>query len=115
MNALTVGSYAAIALIGFLVLLKLYKLVKAEGARQQERKDMEAFNAMLKDVAPDFYADNFGTDALGVLDLEAWGNNTGAKPEFRLVSDKGDGRRRDTPGDEDKREDGKHAVSDRER
>lgn len=51
MNALTMGSYAAIAIIGFLVLLKLYKLVKAEGARQQGRKDKEMFNEERAELA----------------------------------------------------------------
>ena len=88
MNALTMGSYAAIAIIGFLVLWKLYKLVKAEGASQQKAEDEEIINEWLKENAPDLYNNFYGIDALWVSTKDAWGENTGARATIRIVSDK---------------------------
>ena len=101
MNALTIGSYAAIALMGILVLYKLYKLVKAEGASQQKVKDEEAINEWLKENAPDIYNNFYGIDALSVSGEDAWGENSGSRAKIRIISNKEADGARNTGGDSD--------------
>ena len=72
MNALTIGSYAAIAVIGFLVLYKLYKLVKAEGASQQKDKTNRKVNSVAAKVLKRVIDGTYGTRAWRVLKPGKW-------------------------------------------
>ena len=72
MNALTMGSYAVIAIIGFLVLWKLYKLVKAEGASQQKDKTNRKGIKVAKEYLKRAYDGVVGTDGFGVLNPKRW-------------------------------------------
>ena len=88
MNALTIGSYAAIALMGILVALWIYRRGKAEGASQQKAEDEEIINEWLKENASDIYNGHIGINAFRVSSDNAWGGkDTGARVEIGVVSD----------------------------
>ena len=89
MNALTIGSYAAIALMGILVALWIYRRGKAEGASQQKAEDEEIINEWLKENASDIYNGHIGINAFRVSSDDAWGSkDSGARVEIRVVSDR---------------------------
>ncbi len=100
MNALTMGSLAAIAFMGILTALWLYRRGKAEGASEQDDKNTEDINEYLADKAPDFYDGNIGTNALGVRDRDAWGKGSPANAGVRVEPGNGDVSKRGKDGGE---------------
>ncbi|KKL89392.1 hypothetical protein LCGC14_1915160 [marine sediment metagenome] len=98
MNALTIGSYAAIALMGILVALWLYRRGKAEGANEQEKENREANSEYMEDHAEDWYDGRIGTDALPVLDRDAWRESATPNIKPRVESRKNGSPKREKDG-----------------
>ena len=88
MNSLIWLAIAFVVGIAFFLWMAGY--IKRDGANQQKDKDTEAINGYLAKLAPDIYDGNVGTDALGVRDKDAWGEDTGADPGERMEPDNKD-------------------------
>ena len=72
MNALTIGSFAAIALMGILVARWLYRRGKAEGASQQKNKTNRKVNSVAKKYLKRAYDGVVGSSAFSVLKRGKW-------------------------------------------
>jgi len=88
MYALTMGSYAVLGIVCLGSIYWIYRLGLNIGASRQKDKDERVINEWLKENAPDIYNGHIGIDALRVSSDDAWGEDTRAGVEIRIVSDK---------------------------
>ena len=95
-SALTIGSIALIAVLLFIVWLS--RMFKREGASQQEKKDREANSEYMEEHAEDWYDGRIGTDALPVLDRDAWRESATPNIKPRVESRKNGSPKREKDG-----------------
>lgn len=72
MNTLTIGLYSAIALMGILAALWLYRRGKAEGASEQKDKNNRKVAEVAKELAKRVYSGAIGSRAFRVLKPGKW-------------------------------------------
>ncbi len=100
MNALTIGSLAAMAFMGILAALWFYRRGKAEGASEQKDEDREGASEYMEENAKNWYDGRIGTDALPVREPGKWGKGSPANAGARMEPGNGDVSKRGKDGGE---------------